>query len=218
MQLGLADCIASLQKTNPGLFLTTSQLRTAERDALYVPALASAVSRIVCNSRNPLLRSKSLSLIPKDLTSLGLQEPFSQTADENVEKDKDLEIPALTSALESCLRLALQARKESANRKRHKRRKGGSVEEVEEFDDIDSGNKSENESSDDTGSHSRSSDHEEVLLSSSTSSKSLNLIQEHSSCQEIDASSHMESQFPPREIFVEHRFDKTGVATKFLTL
>ncbi len=205
LQLGLADCIVSLQKTNPGLFLTTSQLRTAERDALYVPALASAVSRIVCNSRNPLLRSKSMALIPKDLTSTGLQQPFSETTEENGEEGTGLEIPALASALESRLRLALRTRYETAERKRRKRHKGRSVEEVEEFDDIDSDKKSGEDSFHEIGSNPRSSDHVEVLLSSSNSTKSLNLLQEHSACQEFDESISDEPQFPPREIFVEHR-------------
>jgi hypothetical protein len=46
--LGLRACLRSLQVTNPNLLLTAAQLRSAEREAHHMPALALAVSKILC--------------------------------------------------------------------------------------------------------------------------------------------------------------------------
>ena len=180
LQLGLRGCIVSLQSTNPDLFLTTLQLRMVERDALYVPAIASAVSRIVSKSRNRLLQSKSLSLIPKE-------QPCSQKANE------DSKLSALTSALESKLRLAIKARQES--KERHKRHKSGSVAD-NELDDLESVGREESlRASGETHSLSQS----EALKSSS----SLPSFQEHSTCKNDEYSSEA-SGFPMTEIVIEN--------------
>ncbi len=47
LHLALRDCLRSLQQTSPGLFLTTAQLRTIERDEIYIPLMASAASGIL---------------------------------------------------------------------------------------------------------------------------------------------------------------------------
>eukprot|EP00980_Cylindrotheca_fusiformis_P008737 scaffold1868_cov193-Cylindrotheca_fusiformis.AAC.22 len=50
LQLGLRDCLRSLQRTNPRLLLTPTQLRAAVREVRYIPAMASAVSKIISRS------------------------------------------------------------------------------------------------------------------------------------------------------------------------
>jgi hypothetical protein len=52
LQLGLRDCLRSLQRTNPALLLTPSQLRSAVREIRYIPAMALAVSRILTTHAN----------------------------------------------------------------------------------------------------------------------------------------------------------------------
>jgi hypothetical protein len=47
LEVGITRCLQQLQKTNPMLLLTASELRKAERDAKYVPAVAIALSSIV---------------------------------------------------------------------------------------------------------------------------------------------------------------------------
>jgi len=46
-QLGLRDCLRSLQMTSPGLLLTAAQLRTVERDVRYIPLMAGTVAGIL---------------------------------------------------------------------------------------------------------------------------------------------------------------------------
>eukprot|EP00934_Nitzschia_sp_Nitz4_P008541 Nitzschia sp. Nitz4//scaffold58_size112336//44360//46517//NITZ4_004030-RA/size112336-exonerate_est2genome-gene-0.33-mRNA-1//1//CDS//3329554980//8531//frame0 len=50
LHLALRSCLRSLQTTSPGLFLTPSQLQTAERDSQYIPLIARAASRILSRS------------------------------------------------------------------------------------------------------------------------------------------------------------------------
>lgn len=47
LEVGLTECLRQLQKSNPGLLLTASELRKAERDARYVPAVSSALASIL---------------------------------------------------------------------------------------------------------------------------------------------------------------------------
>jgi hypothetical protein len=46
----MTDCLKQLQRTNPNLLLTSSQLRKAERDSRYVPAVVSALASIISKS------------------------------------------------------------------------------------------------------------------------------------------------------------------------
>lgn len=50
LELGVTECLRQLQKTNPSLLLTALELRKAERDARYVPAVALALASIVTKS------------------------------------------------------------------------------------------------------------------------------------------------------------------------
>jgi hypothetical protein len=52
LEVGLTECLRKLQKSNPGLLLTAAELRKAERDARYVPAVSSALATILCRSQN----------------------------------------------------------------------------------------------------------------------------------------------------------------------
>ena len=62
-QTGLRACLRSLQATNPRLLLTASQLRYAEREVHHKPALAAAVSRVICRMPNNATRRRLLSTI-----------------------------------------------------------------------------------------------------------------------------------------------------------
>jgi hypothetical protein len=53
LEVGLTECLRKLQKSSPGLLLTAAELRKAERDARYVPAVSSALAMILCKSQNP---------------------------------------------------------------------------------------------------------------------------------------------------------------------
>ena len=140
----------SLQSTNPSLFLTTSQLRTVERDVRCIPGIASAVSRIICRSRNQsLLRCKSLELFREESTGNDKihQEPTSEIRHEQEHERKDSNIgtmSTLANAFESRLRLAIKGRNELMSKKRRKRQKVNTSVKDEEYQDFDSEKESKN--------------------------------------------------------------------------
>lgn len=129
----------SLQSRNNGLFLSTSQLRAVERDVRYIPAIASAASRIICRSSNPCLHNKCVALIPKESPRPNrfLEESLSDTEEED--EQPKLEISELSNALEDRLRLAIKVRNETMSRKRSRRENDKSSKAADEdFRDFDS--------------------------------------------------------------------------------
>lgn len=200
----------SLQSRNNGLFLSTSQLRAVERDVRYIPAIASAASRIICRSRNPCLRNKCVALIPKESPRPDrlLEESLSDIEEED--EEPKLEISELSNALEDRLRLAIKVRNESMSRKRSRRENNKSSNDAaEDFQDFDS-EQEEDEAS-------------RCLVSEKSCSPSLPLSQEESriesvstlsfgskssrrSCdQRFSESPYQPSKFPPTEIVLVHR-------------
>eukprot|EP00979_Chaetoceros_neogracilis_P006413 scaffold1307_cov260-Chaetoceros_neogracile.AAC.1 len=95
LQAGLNSCLRSLQKTNPSLLLTPSQLKKTERDVIYIPTLASALSSLTCNCNNIALREKSLA-------NLG----FADNENEDDNPSKQIQ-DDLTEHLESMIRHSL---------------------------------------------------------------------------------------------------------------
>lgn len=65
LENGLADCLRSLQQSNPGLLLTAQQLKKVERDMKYVPAVTGAIASVLGRS----LRTCSVMDNAMDITS-----------------------------------------------------------------------------------------------------------------------------------------------------
>lgn len=57
------ECLRSIQKTNPSLWLTAHQLKKAERDAQYVPAVASSLASIISRSTDSDFRESMTKMI-----------------------------------------------------------------------------------------------------------------------------------------------------------
>lgn len=175
----------SLQSTNPGLFLTTPQLRAAERDVRYIPAIASAVSRVVCRSNNKKLRNKSLELfqaivardekrVGLELVSIAEQPPQARGDDSNDS------VFSLAEALECQLRLAIKIKGEMNNTKKKQKRlaeKDG-VGEGEEYREFDSDDETKIEAQ---SSQSSLGNHAHLSLSQSTSLYDVEADSENSS-------------------------------------
>lgn len=53
LEQGVVACLQQLQKSNPSLLLTANELRLAERDARYVPAVSYAMATILANAKDP---------------------------------------------------------------------------------------------------------------------------------------------------------------------
>jgi hypothetical protein len=135
--LGLRDCLRSLQATNPAILLSPIQLRSVERDIHYIPAIASAVSRIVCSSQNPTLRRRSQSILDASSfrrRSVGTHTwkqsqhevshaVVSATLQAGTESEVNFQTMTLASAFEERLKLAIEATTRAAATQRSKRRK-----------------------------------------------------------------------------------------------
>jgi hypothetical protein len=65
LQIGIRECLRSLQTTSPGLLLTPAQLHTAEREVRYMPATAVAVSRVLANMSDLSLQEKLFKTISR---------------------------------------------------------------------------------------------------------------------------------------------------------
>ena len=50
LENGLADCLRSLQQSNPELLLTAQQLKKVERDMKYIPAVTGAIASVLGRS------------------------------------------------------------------------------------------------------------------------------------------------------------------------
>ena len=129
LQSGLNSCLRSLQKTNPSLLLTPSQLKKTEREVIYVPTLASALSSLTLNCNDETLREKFLANI--GFTDDGSENPSKQTQDN------------LAEHLECRIRHSLlkyeEERKQDAKKKQRATRQTKTVKHSEsiEIDDID---------------------------------------------------------------------------------
>lgn len=63
LELGLMDCLGSLQKSSPGLLLTSTQLKETIRDTRYIPTLSAALALVVSKSHNSELRTTMMHTI-----------------------------------------------------------------------------------------------------------------------------------------------------------
>jgi len=70
LHAGLNACLRSLQKTNPSLLLTCAQLKNTERDVLYIPKIASALSSMLLNSKLTDLKEQLLSKASNGVPSI----------------------------------------------------------------------------------------------------------------------------------------------------
>jgi hypothetical protein len=127
LEVGLTECLRKLQKSNPGLLLTAAELRKAERDARYVPALSSALATILCKSQNADLavlrgiRSWGEVGEPEVELELGEATELEETIDTPSHREK---IEELGIMIEGRLRLVLS---HGGKRKRNEEDESGSV-------------------------------------------------------------------------------------------
>lgn len=65
LELGIMECLTSLQKTSPGMLLTSTQLKETIRDIRYIPALSAALALLACKSQNTELKTSMLQTIQR---------------------------------------------------------------------------------------------------------------------------------------------------------
>jgi hypothetical protein len=65
LELGIMACLVSLQKTSPGLLLTSIQLKETIRNTRYVPALSAALALVVCKTQDSELKASMLQNIQR---------------------------------------------------------------------------------------------------------------------------------------------------------
>lgn len=121
-----------LQKSNPSLLLTANELRVAERDARYIPAVASALTSIICKSTAPnkdvidTIRQWKISNVASRLPAQSSQSSTSSQSSSNDCKEDEIE-----ALIESRLRSVLA--KPSPNKRGGQSQKGNAT------DDEDNG-------------------------------------------------------------------------------
>lgn len=98
LHTGLTDCLRSLQRTNPKLFLASSQLKKTEREVIFVPSFASALSSLILNSNS--IRTKR-----KCLSTLGIKTFDSVHTERRNTTETQIE---LTSLIENFVRRTLK--------------------------------------------------------------------------------------------------------------
>lgn len=109
---GLTDCLRSLQKSNPKLFLAPSQLKKTERDIIFVSSFASALSSMILNSNSVQTQTKCLS-------TMGISNVHEVNAERKKEGDRQTEITSFIEAfIRRSLKLYDEDRKKEASVKR----------------------------------------------------------------------------------------------------
>lgn len=113
------QCLRSLQRLNPTLLLTSNELRSIERDTLYLPAIGSALASIVCKSRDTERKRENLGIIRSwnnvDKADAGL-ESDEESGDDS--EDSQVEEAQVASSLEARFRLLMQNKKQKGARKK----------------------------------------------------------------------------------------------------
>jgi hypothetical protein len=91
LERGITDCLANLQKTSPGLLLTSAQLKETIRDSRYVPALSAALANVVCKSRNAQFQASTVQTIQKWLSSPNTVSPPDEMQQEDDDSNRSPE-------------------------------------------------------------------------------------------------------------------------------
>lgn len=123
----MTRCLQQLQKTNPMLLLTASELRNAERDARYVPAVALALSSII--TKAVTIKNSGIIELIQGWSNLSFT-PNSvalsnQTNDKDLPPEKEHEttsVEDISNCIKGRIRLVLSRLSESqASSKKRKR-------------------------------------------------------------------------------------------------
>ena len=142
LQLGLRECLRSLQKTNPTLLLTPSQLRSAVREIQYIPTTAMAISRILSTPSDTKLQEKCLDYI-KGWKS---QQNDEEQQQNDISSGNELQESSLSTLIEQRIHLAITCKEkiiEETKRKRG-RKEEKSCEAELEYSDLDGSDTSSN--------------------------------------------------------------------------
>ena len=154
LELGVMECLGSLQKSSPGLLLTSLQLKETIRNTRYVPALSAALALVICKMQNSELKDSMSQTIQRWSPGNNSQSPQDENTisagsmvqnnnivsippslvdssmDSTVVNDDDesesVRISTLGPLLESRLRLVCVQKKET--RRTRQARRGGSRE------------------------------------------------------------------------------------------
>jgi hypothetical protein len=132
--IGIRDCLRNLQVTNPGLLLTSAQLRSVERDVRYVPLVARASANLLNRLQNQSHQNRALTLLKK-----------IQHEDEKIAQDPNLPLgyDNVVQMIENRSRmnvLAAEAAKKRSKRSRPTRKTSGY--ESDGYEDIEDSDKS----------------------------------------------------------------------------
>ena len=131
-QVGLRECLRSLQKTNPDLLLTPSQLRDVERDVHYIPSIAIATSKMLQNFTNPSEKARLLTKI-QGWSSSTYHDDDEEEDDDNVVLSTAVKDETQRAALiERQLRKSMEKQTRIRNRQAKAKRRSKKTEQPDE--------------------------------------------------------------------------------------
>ena len=183
------------QGSNPSLLLTPAQLRVAEREIRYMPAVACAVSRILGRMSNKALKERLLDTIGRWKNN-GERCPGEEKEGRYAQKpqSKSLDATSITIAIEQRLKKCVLDKQQSTLTRKTRRQKKVDNQE-KEYSDLDRSDEEDQESDEnDSTTDSQKKKIEDVVATESlkswddsvTSSKPLSLSEsEKSGCAHL---------------------------------
>jgi hypothetical protein len=148
---GILSCFRSLQHTNPKLFLSVTQLKQTELNAMYIPAFSQGISSMIVSCSDESLKTRMLKLI-NDKTvpnTTDLSKAREDEADEDISDASSVTMSLdhileakLSDSIEKRIRVAFAYREFEKSRKtderlRMKRQKQSSLNKTEDSCDAD---------------------------------------------------------------------------------
>jgi hypothetical protein len=128
LQNGILSCFRSLQQTSPELFLSSTQLKQTELNAMYIPALSQGISSMIVSCSDKLLKTRLLKLTQKKnetIPNISLSEADEGSSDDSyVSMSFDHVFEAeLSETIEERIRSAFVFKEEEKSRKDEEKRR-----------------------------------------------------------------------------------------------
>ncbi len=138
LEIGIADCLRSLQRSSPGLLLTAQQLKGIERDVKYIPAATCAITSILCRSTRSTVYDNAMNImsswddqVKRMRMKYGVELGAASRTVQSHARDEDLRFDALRSILERRLRFIVSDEfkdaKKTSEKEQQKRDREGSA-------------------------------------------------------------------------------------------
>lgn len=129
LQNGILSCFRSLQQTSPELFLSSTQLKQTELNAMYIPAFSQGISSMIVSCSDKPLKTRLLKLtqkknetVPNTISLSEADEGSSDESNDNMSFEHVFEAE-LSETIEERIRSAFVYKEEEKSRKDEEKRR-----------------------------------------------------------------------------------------------